>query len=207
MPSRAVVEHKTQAPLSVRCFIVTVSDTRTEQTNASGCAIADLLIGAGHQVVGRTIVKDEASLVRSTIERQLATSDVQLPFSGKSVLTTGRSHGRAWPSRASWPTRVRASRSRPAIARNSSALNRTCWRAAAMSMWSVAMAVPPRRRPPPFCASKFALTGLSDSVRGKLPGPDLRHDGQSRADAHRISLQQLIEACRYGDAELVVTWP
>jgi molybdenum cofactor biosynthesis protein B len=76
-------EHKQRAPHSVRCFIVTVSDTRTEETDTSGRAIADLLERAGHRVAGRIIVKDEAALVRNVVERQLATSDVD------AIITTG----------------------------------------------------------------------------------------------------------------------
>ena len=76
-------EHKARAPRSVCCFIVTVSDTRTETTDASGRAIADLLTAAGHVVAGRTIVKDDADLVRGTLERQLASADVQ------AIITTG----------------------------------------------------------------------------------------------------------------------
>ena len=76
-------EHKAHAPRSVRCFIVTVSDTRTEATDASGRAIADLLTAAGHDVAGRAIVKDDANLVRRTLERQLANADVQ------AIITTG----------------------------------------------------------------------------------------------------------------------
>jgi molybdenum cofactor biosynthesis protein B len=76
-------EHKLHAPLSVRCFIVTVSDTRTEDTDTSGHAIAELLESAGHHIAGRVIVKDEAALVRSTIERQLASGDVDV------IITTG----------------------------------------------------------------------------------------------------------------------
>jgi molybdenum cofactor biosynthesis protein B len=70
-------EHKARAPISVRCFIVTVSDTRTEDTDTSGRAIADLLTAAGHVVAGRVIVKDEASLVRDAVRRQLASVEVQ----------------------------------------------------------------------------------------------------------------------------------
>ncbi len=70
-------EHKARAPLSVRCFIVTVSDTRTEATDTGGRAIADLLTAAGHVVAGRAIVKDDPDLVRATLERQLASADVQ----------------------------------------------------------------------------------------------------------------------------------
>jgi molybdopterin adenylyltransferase len=76
-------EHKAHAPRSVRCFIVTVSDTRTEATDTSGRAIADLLTAAGHVVAGRAIVKDDAEMVRGTLERQLAVADVQ------AIITTG----------------------------------------------------------------------------------------------------------------------
>jgi len=77
------VAHKALAPPFVRCFIVTVSDTRTEETDSSGRAIADLLAAAGHEVVGRAIVRDDPDLVRGTIERQLANPLVQV------ILTTG----------------------------------------------------------------------------------------------------------------------
>jgi molybdopterin adenylyltransferase len=76
-------EHKQTAPSTVRCFIVTVSDTRTADTDTSGRAIADLLERSGHHVAGRTIVKDEAELVRAAVERQLANSDVD------AIITTG----------------------------------------------------------------------------------------------------------------------
>ena len=70
-------EHKAHAPQSVRCFIVTVSDTRTEATDTSGRAIADLLTAAGHVAAGRVIVKDDVDLVRGMLERQLASADVE----------------------------------------------------------------------------------------------------------------------------------
>lgn len=77
------VEHREKAPQSVRCFVLTISDTRTEETDTSGRAIMELLTAAGHVVAGRTIVKDEPDLVRGTVERQLATPDVQ------AIITTG----------------------------------------------------------------------------------------------------------------------
>ena len=78
---RSDLDHKRQAPASVRCFIVTVSDTRTEDTDISGRAIADLLAGAGHEVLGRVVVKDDAALVRSAIERQIAKPEVDVVIS------------------------------------------------------------------------------------------------------------------------------
>lgn len=84
------VEHKRSAPASVRCFVITVSDTRTAQTDKSGSAIVDLLTGAGHEVVGHVIVKDEAALVRNTIERQLASLDVDVIISTGGTGITSR---------------------------------------------------------------------------------------------------------------------
>ena len=83
MVQRSDVEHKSQAPRSVSCCIITISDTRTEATDSSGGAIADLLTAEGHAVAGRIIVKDEPALVRAAIERQLATRDAQV------IITTG----------------------------------------------------------------------------------------------------------------------
>lgn len=83
LPMRTDREHKRQGPASVRCVIITVSDTRTEDTDASGRAIADLLTAAGHDVLGKTIVPDDARVLRSTLEQQLANPGVD------AVITTG----------------------------------------------------------------------------------------------------------------------
>jgi len=69
-------EHKRQAPAIVRCYVITISDTRTEDTDDSGRAICTHLEAAGHTIAGRAIVRDDARLVRGTIERQLASLDV-----------------------------------------------------------------------------------------------------------------------------------
>jgi molybdenum cofactor biosynthesis protein B len=61
----------------VRCYVLTVSDTRTDENDVSGRAIAGLLSSAGHIVAARSIVKDDPVSVRATIERQLARPDVQ----------------------------------------------------------------------------------------------------------------------------------
>ena len=76
-------EHKAVAPARVKCFVVTVSDTRTEATDTSGNAIAELLTGAGHELVGRAIVKDEPADVARVVSDQLASGNVQ------AIITTG----------------------------------------------------------------------------------------------------------------------
>lgn len=53
------LNHRKQAPQSVTCAIITVSDTRTQETDTSGKAIFELLEGAGHKVCSAVIVKDE----------------------------------------------------------------------------------------------------------------------------------------------------
>jgi molybdenum cofactor biosynthesis protein B len=76
-------EHKTKGPASVGCFVLTVSDTRTTETDTSGRAIRDLLEASGHVVTGHAIVPDEPSLVTSTMQRWLADA------STRAVITTG----------------------------------------------------------------------------------------------------------------------
>src|SRR5205823_14512284 len=92
----------------------------------------------------------------------------------------------------------------------------------------------------PYCASKFALVGLSDSIRGEVARdgicvttvcPGLMRTGSpfnawfkgrhrdefawfaisdsmplASIDATRAA-EQIVDACRYGDAELVISWP
>lgn len=57
---------------SARCCLVTVSDTRTLETDKSGQRAAELLIAAGHVVAARLIVPDErvaiAAAVRSALD-------------------------------------------------------------------------------------------------------------------------------------------
>jgi len=75
--------HKALAPTSVRCFVLTVSDTRTPETDTGGQAIRTLLEQAGHQVSGHAIVKDEPLQVTTLVREQLASPDTQI------VITTG----------------------------------------------------------------------------------------------------------------------
>jgi molybdopterin adenylyltransferase len=77
------LEHKAHAPSEVRCYVLTISDTRTSETDTGGRAIADLLAEGGHTIAGRSIVRDDPALVATTIRQQLASSDVQ------AVITTG----------------------------------------------------------------------------------------------------------------------
>jgi molybdopterin adenylyltransferase len=73
--------HRKDAALRVRCFVLTISDTRTPATDTSGDAIVETLTGAGHEVSGRDIVPDDPAAVRAIV-RQRALAD-------EAVITTG----------------------------------------------------------------------------------------------------------------------
>jgi molybdenum cofactor biosynthesis protein B len=76
-------DHKAAAPTSVRVFVLTVSDTRTEDTDTSGIAICRLLTECGHHVAGKAIEKDEPARVAELIRQQAAIADVD------AIITTG----------------------------------------------------------------------------------------------------------------------
>jgi molybdopterin adenylyltransferase len=80
-----VNEHRRAAPASVRCFVITISDTRTEATDSSGDAIADLLTAGGHQVVGRRIVHDEPADVRDVVQKAASGADVIITTGGTGI--------------------------------------------------------------------------------------------------------------------------
>ncbi|MGZ8434435.1 MAG: MogA/MoaB family molybdenum cofactor biosynthesis protein [Candidatus Binatia bacterium] len=72
----AVHEHKEKAQKSVRCFVITVSDSRDESTDTSGQTIKQFLIGEGHQAAGYRIVKDEPVQIEALLNEALASADV-----------------------------------------------------------------------------------------------------------------------------------
>lgn len=76
-------EHKSQAPASVACYVLTVSDSRTAETDTGGLAIRELLEQAGHQVTGHAIVQDEPAQVAAQVRAQLADDRTQV------IITTG----------------------------------------------------------------------------------------------------------------------
>ena len=76
-------EHKKTAPTTVGCFVLTVSDTKTADTDTSGALIRQLLTTAGHRVVDARIVRDEPSDVTRLVRDACTRSDVQ------AVIVTG----------------------------------------------------------------------------------------------------------------------
>jgi molybdenum cofactor biosynthesis protein B len=57
--------------------VITVSDTRTPESDTGGALVAELLEAAGHPVAGREIVRDEPEAIRRALERALASDGVR----------------------------------------------------------------------------------------------------------------------------------
>lgn len=76
-------EHKSQAPPSVRCAVVTVSDTRTRETDTGGREVIDRLLAAGHVVAAREIVPDDPARMRPLLEQWRDGTDID------AILMTG----------------------------------------------------------------------------------------------------------------------
>ena len=77
------LQHKATSPASVRCFVLTISDTRTPDNDTSGQAIAQLLERGGHQVADRAIVRDDPDAIRAILRDQLDAASTQV------IITTG----------------------------------------------------------------------------------------------------------------------
>jgi molybdenum cofactor biosynthesis protein B len=72
----AVTEHKDKAHRSVRCAVITASDTRTAETDKSGQKIKELLAAQHHPVVSYQILKDEPTQISTAVRTLLEQSDV-----------------------------------------------------------------------------------------------------------------------------------
>jgi molybdopterin adenylyltransferase len=70
-------EHRRAAPAQVPTAVLTVSDTRTLETDAGGALVAELLAGAGHPLVSRELVRDDAEAIRSAALAALAQPEVR----------------------------------------------------------------------------------------------------------------------------------
>lgn len=65
--------------------MLTISDTRTPDTDASGDAIVLALTTAGHEVIGRQIVRDDPAAVRDAVNTQALNAQVILTTGGTGI--------------------------------------------------------------------------------------------------------------------------
>jgi len=67
----------------LRIAVLTVSDSRTEETDKSGAMLAERLTAAGHELAGKAIVLDEVEAIRAQVRSWAADEGVDV------VLSTG----------------------------------------------------------------------------------------------------------------------
>jgi molybdopterin adenylyltransferase len=57
------IPHPDDYEMTVNCAVITVSDTRSAETDNSGLLIKKLLKDAGHSVVAYAVIKDDAAKI------------------------------------------------------------------------------------------------------------------------------------------------
>ena len=68
--------HPDAVQMTVNCAVITVSDTRSPETDRSGQLIKQLLLDAGHLVNVYTILKDEPAQIQAYLEALAEQSDI-----------------------------------------------------------------------------------------------------------------------------------
>ena len=81
--SESVHKHRESAPETVSVAVLTISDTRTRETDTGGDTAEQILRDAGQQIVARQIVRDEVNGIRTSLIDLLANPEVD------AVITTG----------------------------------------------------------------------------------------------------------------------
>jgi molybdopterin adenylyltransferase len=76
------------APLKIA--VMTVSDTRTEETDRSGTTLVDRLKAAGHELAARTIVKDEREAIAARLRDWIADPGIEVVLATGGTGVTGR---------------------------------------------------------------------------------------------------------------------
>jgi len=67
----------------LRIAVLTVSDTRDEESDKSGALLAERLTAAGHELAGKAIVRDDVEAIREQVRAWVADQGVDV------VLSTG----------------------------------------------------------------------------------------------------------------------
>ena len=79
-------EHQRSAQqMTVRCAVVTVSDTRTEETDRSGSLIRQRLKNGGHEVTFYQIIPDEPALIAELVTGLAGKVDAALFTGGTGI--------------------------------------------------------------------------------------------------------------------------
>lgn len=76
--------------IPLKIAVLTISDTRTEETDTSGKTLVERVSKAGHRVAEKAIVPDDIYKIRAILSRWIAAPDVQAVVSTGGTGVTGR---------------------------------------------------------------------------------------------------------------------
>src|SRR4051812_9854160 len=76
--------------LPINIAVLTVSDTRTLETDKSGAILTDRIAAAGHKVAARTIVKDEVALLTAQLKAWVNDPNIDCIITTGGTGVTGR---------------------------------------------------------------------------------------------------------------------
>lgn len=88
--SESVQQHREAAPETIQAAVLTISDTRTREDDTGGDTVQELLEAAGHKIVRREIVRDDAPRIRTVLIDLLADSDVDAVVTSGGTGISGR---------------------------------------------------------------------------------------------------------------------
>lgn len=71
-------QHRRKSNIPVMCHVITVSDTRTKDTDRSGQLIHQLIADHGHQVADYHIIKDEYTEIQSLLRESATQPEIDV---------------------------------------------------------------------------------------------------------------------------------
>ncbi|MEQ8815006.1 MAG: molybdenum cofactor biosynthesis protein B [Thalassobaculum sp.] len=81
---------ETRPFVPVHIAVLTVSDTRTPETDRSGDTLVQRLTGAGHLLAARAIVKDEVAAITAQLRAWIADDGIEVVIATGGTGVTGR---------------------------------------------------------------------------------------------------------------------
>ena len=81
---------QSRAFVPINIAILTVSDTRTVESDKSGDLLNERIEGYGHRVVARSIVKDEIELIQMEVKQWIESPNIDVVISTGGTGLTGR---------------------------------------------------------------------------------------------------------------------
>lgn len=88
--SASTEEHREQAPASVRCAVLTISDSRSKEDDRSGELVRQNLSWRGHEVVAYEIVPDDTARITGLMRGWIEGTEVQAIITNGGTGIAGR---------------------------------------------------------------------------------------------------------------------